>query len=208
MVNYEEKLKELLFLTEADVVSGDKRYSDGKEESDKKAKLTDKEKKDNVENVDEQKKIDNDKPSQSPNEEKVENIDKTLRDIDELEKSKQITKDDEIIGVEEKHKRVKMLDQFKTMLIQSENMISVLDSIVLEDISKEENAIFEEIYDSLYNLNKKLEYFISNSFLDSKYEKIIYLYTHLRSELLLITKIVRKVLHVRDKDLEEDKNKK
>jgi len=84
-------------------------------------------------------------------------------------------------------------------------MLNLLDDIIVDDVDEKELAIFDEVYNALKKLTKKLEHYIIYGFLESKYEKIMYVYTHLRSELLLITKIVRKVLHITDKDLKDEK---
>jgi hypothetical protein len=205
----ERKNKFKQILNEKDAIAGDNRFSAAKELTDKKAELTDKEKEDNAENVEEIKKEQGiESPSNNEDEKNNENEDEKIQEIEKLRKEEIVRPDEEIIAVPEKHKRIKILSQFNELFVKSETMISALDDILIDNLTESELEIYDEIYDSLIKLNKKLEHYITYGFHESKYERALYIYAHLRSELLLIIKIVRRVLHVRDKDFEEDKKKK
>jgi len=112
------------------------------------------------------------------------------------------------IEVSDKQKLLKLLDLFKELLDYSEMFQESLEAIDFNLLEKEKNVKLRRSKDKLESMIEKLENYINEVFYGEKYEKALYVYILLRTELLTNIKLLREILGLNEiQDEKEQKNK-
>jgi len=112
------------------------------------------------------------------------------------------------IEVSDKQKLLKLFDLFKELLDYSEMFQESLEAIDFNLLEKEKNVKLRRSKDKLESMIEKLENYINEVFYGEKYEKALYVYILLRTELLTNIKLLREILGLNEiQDEKEQKNK-
>jgi hypothetical protein len=111
----------------------------------------------------------------------------------------------EELEVSESQKLAKLFDLFKSLLDYTESFYDSLENIDINLLDEEQNNEISEKKDKLFNLLEKQKSYIKEVFSSEKYEKSLYVYILLRTELMEIIRSIRNALGL-DSSEEELKN--
>jgi len=162
--------------------------SDVKEDIEKKADIDDDE-------------IDNELDSLEANDKQpigAEETSSSLSDSDELPLSQDTTMMDNSSDVSEKLKLQKLFDLYRDMIEYERVFIDSLDNIDTNLLDSEKHKKLIDYKSKLDKLENKLKVYITESLPSEKYEKALYNYILMRTELITIVKLLRDVLNLND----------
>jgi len=106
------------------------------------------------------------------------------------------------LEVSEKQKLLKLFSLFKTLLTYGEIFEENLEEINIEMIEEEVIKEIQVYTKEIKSLTEKIREYLENIFVEEKYEKSLYAYILMRTELLTAIKILRDLLKI-DKDEEK-----
>ena len=114
------------------------------------------------------------------------------------------------IEVSEQKKLIKLLGLYRELMNYTTVFYDNLEDIDTSTLETEKNQEIRILKDKLSSLKDKLRDYIVDRYADETYEKSLYVYILLRTELLTIVKLLRKLLGVdknEQKDSKETQNK-
>ncbi len=163
--------------------------SDVKEDIEKKADITDNDE------------IDNELDSLEANDKQpigAEETSSSLSDSDELPLSQDTMMVDDGSNVSEKLKLRKLFDLYKDMIEYERVFIDNLENIDTNLLDGEKHKKLVDYKSKLDKLENKLKVYITESLPSEKYERALYNYILMRTELVTIVKLLRDVLNLND----------
>lgn len=115
----------------------------------------------------------------------------------------------DVVEVSDKQKQIRLLELFRELLEYSKIFYETLETIDFNLLEKDPTTKLRYSKKKLFDMIEKLESYITDVFYGEQYEKSLYVYILLRTELLTNIKLLRQVLNLdkREKELETEKNK-
>lgn len=110
---------------------------------------------------------------------------------------------EDAIEVSEQKKLIKLLGLYRELMNYTTVFYDSLENIDTSTLEKEDNDETRRLKKKILALKDKLRDYIIDRYADEKYEKSLYVYILLRTELLTIITLLRKILGV-DKNTKED----
>jgi hypothetical protein len=112
--------------------------------------------------------------------------------------------DDEVIEVSDKQKLLKLFDLFKELVDYSQMFYDSLNTVDFNLLEKDKFTKLRETRTKLFTLIEKLENYINEVFYGEKYEKALYVYILLRTELLTNIKLLREILELNKEETKKE----
>ena len=112
--------------------------------------------------------------------------------------------DEEVIEVSDKQKLLKLFDLFKELVDYSQLFYDSLDTVDFNLLEKDKFDKLRETRTKLFTLIEKLENYINEVFYGEKYEKALYVYILLRTELLTNIKLLREILELNKEETKKE----
>lgn len=129
--------------------------------------------------------------------------------MDPMMMEPQLSPVEQAIEVSEQKKMLKLLELYRELMNYSKVFYESLEIIDTNLIDSDKNHELRQLKKKLLDLSEKIKDFVIDRFADETYEKALYIYILLRTELLTITKMLRQVLDLNRKKQEDKlKNKK
>jgi hypothetical protein len=110
---------------------------------------------------------------------------------------------EDAIEVSEQKKLIKLFELYRELMNYTTVFYDSLKSVDTSTLESKDNQEIRELKQKILALKEKLRDYAVDHYLDEKYEKSLYIYILLRTELLTIITMFRKVLGV-DKNTKED----
>jgi hypothetical protein len=101
---------------------------------------------------------------------------------------------DDMIEVSEQKRLVRLFDLFKELMNYSIVFYESLDRININLLDEAKNKQLKEYKNKIFDITEKLKAYIKDSFVNERYEKALYVYILLRTELITIIKLLRESL--------------
>lgn len=106
--------------------------------------------------------------------------------------------------VSEQKKKLKLLELYRELITYSTVFHDSLDVIDTNLLDSDKNQDLRELKTKLLKLSEKLKDFVVDRFADETYEKALYLFILLRTELLTIIKMLRHLLGVNKNETKKE----
>jgi len=113
---------------------------------------------------------------------------------------------DDMIEVSEQKRLVRLFDLFKELMNYSIVFYESLDRININLLDEDKNMLLKSYKNKIFDITEKLRAYIKDSFVNERYEKALYVYILLRTELVTIIKLLRETLDI-NKNKEDIKDK-
>jgi hypothetical protein len=97
-----------------------------------------------------------------------------------------------------RQKLVELFDLFKKLLDYSENLAESIESTELELLDDKEYSKAADVIAKVKDLSEKIRNYLLNTFEHDAYEKALYAYIMLRTELLTAIKLLRDILKLNE----------
>ena len=110
---------------------------------------------------------------------------------------------EEPLEVSEKQKLLKLFSLFKTLLTYGEVFLESLEKISIDMIDEEKIKEIKIYKDQLKKLTEKIRDYLKEIFVSEKYEKSLYAYILMRTELLSLVKMLREILLINEENPKE-----
>lgn len=110
-------------------------------------------------------------------------------------------------AVSDTKKLVRLFNLFKNLLTYSEAFYDSLLTIDIDSLDFERLLLTKKYAQSIQTLGEKIRSYLEDNFKNDDYEKALYIYILLRTELLTATRSLREVLELNVEDEKENKNK-
>ena len=114
---------------------------------------------------------------------------------------------EDAIEVSEQKKMLKLLELYRELITYATVFHDSLEIIDTNLLDSDKNQDLRDLKTKLMKLSEKLKDFVIDRFADETYEKALYLFILLRTELLTIIKMLRHLLELNKRDLKKEKNK-
>jgi len=111
------------------------------------------------------------------------------------------------IEVSEQKKMLKLLELYRELINYSTVFHDSLDIIDTNLLDSDKNQELRDLKRKLLDLSEKLKDFVIDRFADETYEKALYIFILLRTELLTVIQMLRHLLDLNKIDLKKDKKK-
>lgn len=112
---------------------------------------------------------------------------------------------DDLAQVSDQKKMVKLFELFKELLNYSTVFYDSLDIIDMNLLDGEKFRKLKANKNTILEISEKLKDYIKDSFVDEKYERALYVYILLRTELVTVIKMLRESLELNKKIEDQDK---
>ena len=89
---------------------------------------------------------------------------------------------------------MKLLDKFREMMTMIEHLDDAVKEINSDDLPSTQYKLVLRLSDILTETREKIEYYLNNGIVEATYEKLLYTYVWLRSELELSAKLLNQGL--------------
>jgi hypothetical protein len=126
-----------------------------------------------------------------------------LQGYDPMMMEPELSPIEDAIEVSEQKKLIKLLGLYRELMNYTTVFYDSLENVDTSTLEKEDNDEIRGLKKKILALKDKLRDYIIDRYADEKYEKSLYVYILLRTELLTIITLLRKVLGV-DKNTKED----